>query len=206
METTQPSLRRYVLYIYFTLDYTNDFTVYVCYIKRQKRGRWVRYTILPNMLHTLNDVHDSRAKEISENGMASLNFTEPCHQVVRYVDRAVLIEPVDFQVIALFVRDALEAGFRSCDVLQSDNSRHFLVFNDQNWKMKHQELESTHSEACLMILQVDIPWVGLCCYLTMVGLSHFYPLAPILRHKKYFTTYNAILPSSKNCDQPEWLG
>ena len=75
------------------------------------------------MLHTRNDVHDSRAKEMSEDGMASINCTEPCHQVVRFVDRAFVIAPVKFQVVMLFVRDALEASLRSCDVLQCDNSR-----------------------------------------------------------------------------------
>ena len=95
------------------------------------------------MLHTLNDVHDSRAKEMPENGMAGVNCTEPCHQVVRFVGWAVFIEPVDLQVVVIIVRDALEASFRSCDVLQCDNSRQCVVFNDQDWKLKHQE--STHS-------------------------------------------------------------
>jgi hypothetical protein len=72
---------------------------------------------------TLNDVHDSRAKEISEDGMAGLNFTEPCHQVVRFVDRTGLIKPVDLQVVMFIVRDALEASFRRFDMLQCDNSR-----------------------------------------------------------------------------------
>lgn len=31
------------------------------------------YTILPNMLRTLDDVHDSWAKEMSEDGAAGIN-------------------------------------------------------------------------------------------------------------------------------------
>ena len=81
------------------------------------------------MLRTLDDVHDSRAKEMSENGMGLVNFTDPCHQVVRFVDRTVLIEPVELQVVVFIVRDALEASFRSFDVLQWDNSRQSFVSN-----------------------------------------------------------------------------
>jgi hypothetical protein len=56
--------------------------------------------------------------------MADLNFSEPCHQVVRFVDRAGLVEPVDLQVVMFVVRrDALEASFRRFDMLQCDNSR-----------------------------------------------------------------------------------
>ena len=69
------------------------------------------------VLRTLNDVHGSRAKEMSEDGMASLNFTEPCHEVVRFVGRTFIIEPVDFQVVVIIVRDALEAGLRRFYVL-----------------------------------------------------------------------------------------
>jgi hypothetical protein len=68
--------------------------------------------------HTLNDVHDGRTKEMSEDGMASFNFTEPCHQVVRFVGRTFVIEPVNLQVVVIIVRDALEASLRRFDVLQ----------------------------------------------------------------------------------------
>ena len=83
------------------------------------------------MLRTLNGVHDSRAKEMSEDGMAGLNFSEPCHQVVRFVDRALVIEPMDLQVVMFFVRDALEASLRRFDVLQCqcDNSCQCFVSN-----------------------------------------------------------------------------
>ena len=79
------------------------------------------------MLRTLNDVHDSRAKEMAEDGMAGLNFTEPCHHVVRFVDRAVFIEPVDLQVVVVIVRDALEANLRRFEVLECDNTRQYFV-------------------------------------------------------------------------------
>ena len=81
------------------------------------------------MLRSFNDVHDSWAKEMSEDGAASFNFTEPCHHVVRFVDRAFIIEPVELQVVVVIVRDALEANFRSFDVLQCDNSRQCFVSN-----------------------------------------------------------------------------
>lgn len=81
------------------------------------------------MLSTLNDVHDSGAKEVSEDGMAGLNFTKPCHQVVRFVNRTLLIEPVELQVVVIIVRDALEASLRRFDVLQCDNSRQCFVSN-----------------------------------------------------------------------------
>ena len=72
----------------------------------------------PNRLLTLNDVHDGRAKEMSDDGTASLNFTEPCHQVVRFVGRTVFIELVELQVVVIIVRDALESCLRRFDVLQ----------------------------------------------------------------------------------------
>ena len=58
-----------------------------------------------------------------KDGLAGMNFSEPCHHVVRFVDRPVLIEPVEPQVIVVFVRNALEACLRSFDALQCDNSR-----------------------------------------------------------------------------------
>ena len=75
------------------------------------------------MLRTFNDVHDSWAKKMSEDGLAGINFSKPCHHVVRFVNRAVLIEPMDLHVFVVFVRDALEASLRCFDVLQCDNSR-----------------------------------------------------------------------------------
>jgi hypothetical protein len=86
-------------------------------------------TVLPNIFRTLNDVHDARAKEMSEDGMASLNFTKPCHQVVRFVGRTLFIEPVDLQVVVVIVRDALEASLRRFDVLQCGVSCRYFVSN-----------------------------------------------------------------------------
>ena len=48
---------------------------------------------------------------MSEDGVADFNFSEPCHHVVRFVDRAFIIEPMDLQVVVLIVQDALEATF-----------------------------------------------------------------------------------------------
>jgi hypothetical protein len=82
------------------------------------------------MLRTLNGVKHSWAKEMCDDGLTALHFSEPCHHVVRFVDRAVLIEPVHLQLIVLFVRDALEASLRSLEVLQCDSSRQCFVSND----------------------------------------------------------------------------
>ena len=82
------------------------------------------------MLRTLNDVHDSRAKEMSEDGVFVVNFTEPCHHVVRFVDWAFIIEPMELQVVVVIVRDPLEANLRSFDVLQWDNSRQCFVLSN----------------------------------------------------------------------------
>ena len=49
-------------------------------------------------------------KKMCVDGFAGKNFSEPCHHVVMFVDRTVLIEPVDLQVFVVFVRDALEAS------------------------------------------------------------------------------------------------
>ena len=62
-----------------------------------------------------------------------MNFSEQCHQVVRFVNRVVLIlsfiESVELQVIVVFVMDALEASIRSFDALQSDNSPQCFLSN-----------------------------------------------------------------------------
>lgn len=73
------------------------------------------------MLRTFNDVHDSRAKKMCGDGLSAINFTEPCHQVVRFVYRAVLIEPLDLHVFVVFMRDALEASLRSFGELYCDD-------------------------------------------------------------------------------------
>jgi hypothetical protein len=83
------------------------------------------------LLRTFNDVQDSWAKKMSEDGLTALNFTDPCHHVVRFVDWAVLIEPVNLHIFVVFVRDALEASLRSLEVLQCDNSRQCFVSVDK---------------------------------------------------------------------------
>ena len=65
------------------------------------------------MLRAFNDVHDSWAKKMCGDGLSAINFTEPCHQVVRFFNQAVLIEPLNLHVFVVFVRDALEASLRS---------------------------------------------------------------------------------------------
>jgi hypothetical protein len=107
---TSNELRDFRLGFLFQMEFT--------YVSRQFNISYFRICY-----HTFNDVHNSRAKEISEDRMAGLNFTEPCHQVVRFVNRAGLIESVDLQVVVFIVRDALEASFRRFDMLQCDNSR-----------------------------------------------------------------------------------
>lgn len=81
------------------------------------------------MLRTFNDVHDSWAEKMCEDGLAAINFTEPCLHEVRFVGRAALIEPLDLHVFMVFVYDSLEASLRCFDVLQCDNSRQCFVSN-----------------------------------------------------------------------------
>ena len=81
-----------------------------------------------NMLRTFSDVHDSWVRKMSENGLAAMNFTEPCHHVVKFVDWVVvLIEPVNLHVFVVFVSDALDASLRNFDVLQFDNARQYPI-------------------------------------------------------------------------------
>ena len=62
------------------------------------------------ILRAFNNVHDSWAKIMSDDGLAGMNFSEPCHHEVRFVNRAFFIEPVNFHIFVVFVRDALEAN------------------------------------------------------------------------------------------------
>ena len=80
------------------------------------------------MLRTFNDVNDGWAKKMCKDGLAAINFTEPCHHIVRFFDGTVLIESLDLHVFVAFVRDTLEASLRNFDVLQSDNSRQCFVY------------------------------------------------------------------------------
>ena len=82
------------------------------------------------LVRTFNGVYDSRANELCVDGMALLNFSEPCHHVARFIGRTVLIEPVDFQVVVIIMCDALEASLRRFDVLQCGNSRRYFVSNN----------------------------------------------------------------------------
>ena len=79
------------------------------------------------MLRTFNSVQDSWAKKMCDDGIAAFHFTEPCHHIVRFVDRAVLIEPVDLQLFVVFVHDTLKTSLRSFDMLQCDDSSVFNI-------------------------------------------------------------------------------
>jgi hypothetical protein len=52
------------------------------------------------------------------DGLAGVNLTDGCHQVVRFVNRKFFIEPVDLQVFVVVMRAALDASLRKFDVLQ----------------------------------------------------------------------------------------
>ena len=69
------------------------------------------------MLHTLNNVHDTWARVICVDRLALMNFTEQRHQVMRLISRAVFIEPVDLEVIEVFMWATLESSLRNFDVL-----------------------------------------------------------------------------------------
>ena len=70
-------------------------------------------TILP----TLDDVRDGRAMVVYGEGLAHMNLTESRQQVVRFIGRETFVEPVDLQMIVIFVWDALESSLRSFNVL-----------------------------------------------------------------------------------------
>ena len=52
------------------------------------------------------------------DGLAGANVTDSCHQVVRFVDRKLFIEPVDLQVFVVVVWATLESSLGKFDVLQ----------------------------------------------------------------------------------------
>ena len=74
----------------------------------------------PNMgaiLPTLDDVHDSWAMVVCGDGLARMKLSESRQQVVRFIGREAFVEPVDLQMIVVFVWDALKSSLRSFNVL-----------------------------------------------------------------------------------------
>ena len=69
------------------------------------------------MLLTLNDVHDSWAKEMAGEGFAGVNVNHPIHHVVSFVSRPGFIKSLNHQMIVIVVRTALEASPGKFDVL-----------------------------------------------------------------------------------------
>ena len=87
------------------------------YVLRQLDIPYFKYiTTYPSMMYMT--VGPKRCLRMGWPASIKVNFTEPCHQVVRFVSRTVLIEPVDLQVVVIIVRNALEASLRRFDVLQ----------------------------------------------------------------------------------------
>ena len=73
----------------------------------------------PNMatLPTFDDVPDSWAMIVCGDGIAHINLNESRQQVVRSISRGGFVEAVEFQMIVVFVWDALESSLRSFKVL-----------------------------------------------------------------------------------------
>ena len=76
----------------------------------------ISYT-LPNILRTLDDVHDMWARVVRVHGFSNIDLSKTCHQVMRCVGWAVLIEPLDRQVVVFIVCATLEPSLRNFNVL-----------------------------------------------------------------------------------------
>ena len=76
----------------------------------------ISYT-LPNILRTLDDVHDMWTRVVRVDRFSNVDLSEQRHQVMRCVGWAVLIEPVDLQVIVFIVCATLESSLRKFHVL-----------------------------------------------------------------------------------------
>ena len=66
---------------------------------------------------TLDDVEDKWAKVVYGDGLARMNISESRRQVVRFISREALVEPVDLQMIVFFVWDTFDSSLRSFNVL-----------------------------------------------------------------------------------------
>ena len=73
--------------------------------------------IVGAILPTLDDVRDSWAMVVCGDGLAHMNLTESRQQVVRFISREAFVEPVELDMIIVFVWDALESSLRSFNVL-----------------------------------------------------------------------------------------
>ena len=66
---------------------------------------------------TLDDVRDSWARVVCRDGFAHMNLAESRQHVVRFISRETFVEPVDLQMIVVFVWDSLESSLRTFHVL-----------------------------------------------------------------------------------------
>ena len=73
--------------------------------------------VLPNELHTLNNVRDSWARKLCGDRLALMIFSENRHQVMRLIGRAAFVEPVDLEVSVVIMWATLESSLRNFDVL-----------------------------------------------------------------------------------------
>ena len=55
--------------------------------------------------------------EVRGDGLARMNLNESRQQVMRFISREGLVEPVELEMIVVFVWDALDSGLRSFNVL-----------------------------------------------------------------------------------------
>lgn len=69
------------------------------------------------MLHTINDVYDSRARELCGEGLADMNLKYSRHQIMRFIGWDVFVKPLNLQVFVVIVRTAFEPSLRKFDVL-----------------------------------------------------------------------------------------
>ena len=69
------------------------------------------------MLHTLDNVCHSWAMTVCRDGLTDANLSESRQQVVRFICRKGLVEPVDRDVFMVVVWTALKPSLRNFDVL-----------------------------------------------------------------------------------------
>jgi len=94
----------------------------VDYIASDELGDLARLGIVLQMDFTLDDVEDGWARVVHGNRLANANLCESRRQVVRFIGREAIVEPMNLEVLVVVVLTALEPSLRNFNVLV----RHFV--------------------------------------------------------------------------------
>jgi len=89
----------------------------VDYIASDELDDLARLGIVFEMDFTLNNICDSWARVVCGDRLADVNLTESRQQVVRFIGREAVVEPVDLEVLVIVVRTALKPSLRNWNVL-----------------------------------------------------------------------------------------